>query len=85
MVVVMKKIEKYLCPPSVSVYVPPVVESARRYKCGQVQSAQEYIMYLDTDAHLSQPSSDIRIDVSVRRIAPILYIVHNCAVGPLRR
>jgi len=26
-----------------------VVESARRYKCGQVQSAQEYIMYLDTD------------------------------------
>jgi len=29
--------------------VPPVVKSARRYKCGQVQSAQEYIMYLDTD------------------------------------
>jgi len=27
-----------------------VVESARRYKCGQVHSAQEYIMYLDTDA-----------------------------------
>jgi len=27
------------------------VESARRYKCGQVQSAQEYIMYLDTDGY----------------------------------
>jgi len=26
-----------------------VVESTRRYKCGQVQSAQEYMMYLDTD------------------------------------
>jgi len=35
--------------------VPPhpwgfVVESARRYKCRSVQSAQEYMMYLDTDA-----------------------------------
>jgi len=26
-----------------------VVERARRYKCEQVQSAQEYIIYLDTD------------------------------------
>jgi len=26
-----------------------VVESARRYKCRSVQSAQEYMMYLDTD------------------------------------
>jgi len=25
------------------------VESARRYKCRSVQSAQEYMMYLDTD------------------------------------
>jgi len=24
------------------------VESATMYKCGQVQSAQEYIMYMDT-------------------------------------
>jgi len=34
----------------VRVYVPPVVESATMYKCGQVQSAQEYIMYLETVA-----------------------------------
>jgi len=27
-----------------------VVESARRYECRSVQSAKEYIMYLDTDA-----------------------------------
>jgi len=45
----MKFKKKKLCPPSVGVYVPPVVGSARRYKCGHVQSAQEYIMYLDTD------------------------------------
>jgi len=32
-----KKLTKNLCPPSVGVYVPPVVESARRYKCGHVQ------------------------------------------------
>jgi len=25
------------------------VESARRYECRSVQSAQEYMMYLDTD------------------------------------
>jgi len=43
MVVVLKKIEKKLCFPSVGVYVPPVVESATIYKCGQVQSAEEYI------------------------------------------
>jgi len=29
-----------------------VVESARRYECRSVQSAQEYIMYLDTDAQM---------------------------------
>jgi len=34
---------KKLCPPSVGVYVPPVVESATMYKCGQVQNAEEYI------------------------------------------
>jgi len=28
------------------------VESARRYECRSVQSAQEYIMYLDTDGLL---------------------------------
>jgi len=33
--------------PSIRFFV--FVESARRYKCGQVQSAQEFIMYLDTD------------------------------------
>jgi len=27
----------------VGVYGPPVVESATRYKCGQVQSAQAYV------------------------------------------
>jgi len=44
MVVVMKKNRKNVVPPSVRVYEPPGVESARRYKCGQVQSVQEYIM-----------------------------------------
>jgi len=44
----MKRNKKKLCPPSVGVYVPPVVESATMYKGGQVQSAQEYILYLDT-------------------------------------
>jgi len=29
-----------------------VVESARRYECRSVQSAQEYMMYLDTDGQL---------------------------------
>jgi len=28
------------------------VESARRYECRSVQSAQEYMMYLDTDAQM---------------------------------
>jgi len=30
------------------------VESARRYECRSVQSAQEYMMYLDTDAQSSE-------------------------------
>jgi len=47
MVIVMKINRKKLCLLSVGF----VVESARRYKCGQVQSAQEYIMYLDTDGY----------------------------------
>jgi len=44
MIYVMKINRKKVCPPSVGVYVPPVVESARRYKCGQVQNAEEFIM-----------------------------------------
>jgi len=36
----------------VGVYGPPVVESATRYKCGQVQSAQAYV-----DGHCSQDVS----------------------------
>jgi len=45
MVVVMKINRKNFVPP-----IPGglVVESARRYECRSVQSAQEYIMYLDT-------------------------------------
>jgi len=72
MVVVMKRNKKKLCPPSVGVYVPFVVESARRYKCGQVQSAQEYIMYLDTDVIRAAPKCSLQRE---RAFKPSYYTV----------
>jgi len=35
------------------------VESARRYECRSVQSAQEYMMYLDTALALSSCNSTV--------------------------
>jgi len=46
MVVVKKINRKKVVPPHPWGFA---VESARRYECRSVQSAQEYIMYLDTD------------------------------------
>jgi len=62
MVVVMKINRKKVVPPHPWGFV---VESARRYKCRSVQSAQEYMMYLDTDAgngrnSVKTQSSDMR-------------------------
>jgi len=47
MVVVMQINRKKVVPPHSWGFV---VESARRYECRSVQSAQECMMYLDTDA-----------------------------------
>jgi len=82
MVNLLKKIEFFLCPPSVGVHGPPVVESATRYKCGQEQSAEAYVCrwtLLNPTPRYRGASSGSKysmaqrlaiLDASLRRIRP---------------
>jgi len=60
-VVVIKIYKKTSCAPHPWGFV---VESARRYKCRSVQSAQEYMMYLDTDETFCRISDPMLFDGS---------------------